>query len=110
MMDAREVKAFLRGRIHAFDPATGDRVATVDYGAGGACRLTFASGQSEAGAYGFEGDTYWTRYERFRGGQRNGFRLERVSDSVAQAWNTNGSRAFLQSPLETLPTGTVSRG
>ena len=110
MMDAQEVQAFIRGRLHAFDPATGARVATVDYGPEGRCKLTFASGQAEAGVYGFEGDTYWTRYDRFRDGQRNGFRLERVSENIAQAWYTDGARAFLQSPVETLPPVTIPKG
>lgn len=103
MMSPEEVRAFLQGRlVHAFDPATRERVAAVFYGPDGTCRLTFANGEVDAGDYGFDGDLYWTRYRRFREGATHRFRLEAVGPGLAQAWFADGTRAFLQGHSETL--------
>ena len=77
MMDADEVRRFIAGRrVYNFDPETRAFAAEVEYRPDGACALRFATGETEAGVYGFEGDAYWTRYEAFRGGARHAFRLE----------------------------------
>ncbi|GGE28303.1 hypothetical protein GCM10011360_15640 [Primorskyibacter flagellatus] len=106
MMTPDDVHRFLMGRtLNAFDPATGARAAAVTYRPDGTCALRFADGAEEGGIWGLEGDTYWTRYDQFRGGERNGFRLELLREDIAQAWHVDGSRAFIQTPLEELPEG-----
>jgi len=106
MMTPDDVRRFLTGRtLHAFDPETGARAASVTYHPDGTCALSFAGGAEEGGLWGLDGDTYWTRYDRFRGGEKNGFRLERLAEDIAQAWHVDGSRAFIQTPLEGLPEG-----
>lgn len=98
MMQAAEIRAFLEGRrVHAFAPETRALVAHVDYRGDGRCALCFATGETDQGVYGIEGDTYWTRYDRFRGGETHAFRLERLGPNLAQAWFSTGARAFLQS-------------
>ena len=98
MMNAEEVRRFCAGRrVFNFDHETRAFAAEVEYRADGSCALRFATGETEAGVYGFEGDSYWTRYEAFRGGVRHAFRLEPLGPGLAQAWFTTGARAFLQS-------------
>lgn len=104
MMNADDLCAFLTGQdLYAFDPATGDRVAQVAYDPDGTCRLRFADGRAEGGVYGFDGDTYWTRYDAFRGGAVNAFRLEPLAPGIAQAWHVDGTRAFIQTARDSLP-------
>ena len=96
-MPPEDVRAFLEGRlVHAFDPQTRARVAQVFYGPDGTCRLRFADGTEDEGDYGFEGELYWTRYRGFRDGALNRFRLQPLAPGLAQAWFTDGARAFLQ--------------
>ncbi|MDW4499387.1 hypothetical protein R5H30_15440 [Sulfitobacter sp. D35] len=96
-MTPDEVRTFIEGHtLDALDPETGAVVASVHYGRDGRCRLEFADGRCEAGLYGFEGDTYWTRYETFRNGAHHAFRLEALAPGVAQAHFSDGRRAFLQ--------------
>jgi hypothetical protein len=98
MMIAQDVHCFIaERRVFSFDPETRAFLAEVTYGPQGRCILRFADGLEETGVYGFEGDTYWTRYAAFRGGQTHAFRLERLAPGLAQAWFTTGARAFLQS-------------
>lgn len=109
MMTEEDVRRFIAGRrVFNFDPETRAFAAEVEYRADGSCALRFATGETEAGVYGFEGDSYWTRYEAFRGGARHAFRLEPLGPGLAQAWFTTGARAFLQCHMPELP-GLVTR-
>lgn len=100
-MNAAAVKEFLEGRrVYALDPQTRVVVACVDYGAEGQCVVRFLRGDTDTGVYGFEGGTYWTRYEKFRGGKKHSFRLKEQGPGVAQAYFTDGTVAFLQSHSE----------
>ncbi|APE45650.1 hypothetical protein BOO69_18990 (plasmid) [Sulfitobacter alexandrii] len=97
-MNSEEIQTFLKGRsVYGLDPDTHEVVACIDYGTDGTCLCRFANGDTDKGVYGFEGDTYWTRYETFREGKRHAFRLERKGPGVAQAYFTDGRIAFLQS-------------
>lgn len=104
-LTAEELKSFMAGKtLYAFDPDTKARVASVSYGSEGDCVARFADGTQDTAEWGLEGDTYWTRYANFRGGEVNRFTLDLIADQVAQAYHTDGRRAFLQSPLEVLDT------
>ncbi len=97
-MDATEVREFIEGRsVYGIDPQTREVVACIDYGTDGTCMARFVDGETDPGVYGFEGDTYWTRYETFRDGKRHVFRLEAKGPGVAQAYFEDGTIAFLQS-------------
>lgn len=101
--DAQELLAFLFGRtLHAFDPDSCKRVATVRYGLDGICGVTFVDGTQDQGCYGLEDDTYWTRYDKFRAGETHCFYLVQVAPHIAQAYHADGQRAFLQSALPEL--------
>ncbi|MDF1728418.1 MAG: hypothetical protein P1U53_11785 [Sulfitobacter sp.] len=103
-MNADEVKEFLRGHsIYALDPETRKVAACIDYRTDGTCFVRFVNGDTDKGVYGFEGDTYWTRYETFREGKRHAFRLVAQGPGVAQAYFQDGTIAFLQSYEETPP-------
>lgn len=98
-LSKEDVKEFLFGQaLHAFDPETNARVATVKYHEDGTCHLVLEDGSSDEGLYGFQGDLYWTKYNRFRDGGLNRFFLQRIDDHTAQAYFEDGTRAFLQSP------------
>lgn len=98
-----EVKAFLFDQtLYAFDPETLSRVATVQYRHDWSCHVTMENGDTDAGQYGFEGDLYWTRYDRFRDGAAHRFSLIRIDDHIVQAMFDDGTRAFIQSPLAQL--------
>lgn len=104
LMTPGQVRRFLLGRqVHAFDPQTGTRVAMVEYQRDGTCTLHFATGETESGVYGFDGNSYWTRYDAFRGGKTNSFHLQARGPGVAQAHFTDGRRAYLQSHHPALP-------
>lgn len=106
-MTADEVKEFLQGRsVYALDAETRTLAACIDYGTDGTCLARFVNGDTDPGVYGFEGDTYWTRYDTFREGKRHVFRLEYRGPGVAQAYFEDGTIAFLQSHSET-PTVTA---
>ncbi len=99
-LSAEEVRMFVFGKtLHAFDPDTLMRVATIYYRRDGTCQLTMENGDTDAGQYGFEEDQYWTRYNRFRDGVLHRFSLIRIDTHSAQAMYEDGSRAFIQSPL-----------
>lgn len=96
-MKAEDVRQFLEGReIHVFEPETHTLVAIVNYELGGHCAFRFSAGDSDIGVYGFEGDAYWTRYEKFRNGERHAFHLKSLGPGIAQAYFTDGTKAFLQ--------------
>lgn len=93
-----EVRAFLVGqKLHIFDPNTSTRVAEVHYDTDNRCHVTFEDGGDDSGAYGIEGDMYWTRYSRFRNGMKCHFYLVRLGPDLAQAYHADGTIAFLQS-------------
>lgn len=103
MMQADEVRRFLEGqKIYVFEPETHTLVAVVNYEPGGHCGFQFAAGDTDAGVYGFEGDAYWTRYEKFRNGERHVFHLESLGPGIAQAYFADGRKAFLQSQITDL--------
>lgn len=105
-ISAKDLRAFMVGKtLHAFDPGTRKRVAAVTYMADGACIARFVDGTEDRGQYGLSGDTYWTKYTRFRAGQTSEFYLVELLDQVAQAYHTDGRRAYLQSPLIELDEG-----
>lgn len=105
-MNGTEVRAFLYGKtLFIYEPETLKSVAKVTYGSDGRCTALFADGSSDAGQFGFSGDTYWTKYDRFRSGETNHFYLVPVEPEVAQAFHADGRRAFLQSPLSSLKIG-----
>lgn len=98
MMKSDEVRAFLQGQaLYAFDPQTALCVALVRYGPDGRCEVEFASGDTDQGIYGFDGDTYWTRYTTFRQGETHSFHLQAIAPGLAQAYFVDGTIAFLQS-------------
>ena len=100
-MNAQEIRAFLEGHsVYGLNPETQEVVACIDYHTDGTCLCRFANGETDKGVYGFEGDTYWTRYETFREGKRHVFRLIRKGEGVAQAYFADGTIAFLQSHEE----------
>ena len=97
MMKAEDVRRFLEGQeIHVFEPETRALVAVVDYETGGRCGFRFLAGDTDVGVYGFEGDAYWTRYEKFRNGERHVFHLKSLGPAIAQAYFADGTKAFLQ--------------
>ena len=97
MMTEAELRDFILGRVvHAFDPESGEKVATVGYRNDGTCWMQLAgSDEVEPGSYGIEGHEYWTRYARFRGGDRHGFYLTALAPDRAQAYHSDGRRAYL---------------
>lgn len=99
-LNPEDLKAFLFGQtVHAFDPDSRNLVATIAYGRDGTCEAVFADGTEDRGQFELSGDTYSTKYTRFRAGETNFFYLELLAPQVAQAYHTDGRRAFLQSPL-----------
>lgn len=97
-LDAAEVQTFLLGQtLYAFDPDRYALAATVTYARDGTCTAVFADGARDKGRFGLEGDTYWTRYERFRRGEMHRFYLISVGLDTALAYHADGRRAFLQS-------------
>ncbi|MFT7059205.1 MAG: hypothetical protein ACJASV_001712 [Pseudorhodobacter sp.] len=98
MMQAEAVKLFLEGRkVYAFEPVARKVFAIVDYGLDGRCAVLFSTGKTDTGVYGFTGNAYWTRYEAFRSGESNAFHLKSLGPGIAQAYFTNGVKAFVQS-------------
>jgi hypothetical protein len=98
MMNADEVRLFLEGRkIYCFQPETRALFAVIDYESDGRCAARFSSGEADAGVYGFDGESYWTRYETFRSGEIHAFHLRKLGPGIAQAYFTDGTKAFLQS-------------
>lgn len=96
-MSAADVRRFIEGKTTlVFDPQTGEEVACVTYGPDGICRTRFSNGQEDSGEYGFVDDCYWTRYKQFRGGGRNVFYLVSRGTGQAQAYFSDGRKAFLQ--------------
>ena len=109
MMTAEELRAFIEGAtLNAFDARTGERAAVIRYDPDGRAHATFVDGTEEEGLWGIEAATYWTRYERFRGGGTNAFRLQEIAPGIAQAWFVDGRRAFIQTALEELPDGLLA--
>lgn len=101
-MNGTEVMAFLKGqRVYGLDPQSRKVAASIDYAPDGTCLARFVDGRLDAGVWGIEGDTYWTRYENFRDGKRHVFSLEPLGQGVAQAYFADGTIAFLQSHSET---------
>lgn len=97
MLTADEVKLFLEGRdVYSFDPEAKELAAVIHYGVDGHCHVRFADGGTDKGVYGFEGDSYWTRYEYFRNGERHRFDLKPRGPGIAQAYFADGTIAFLQ--------------
>lgn len=102
-LSADGVHALLYGNtLHAFDPKSLRRVASVRYDMQHRCHLVFDDGGEDEGSYGFEGDMYWTRYAKFRDGAQCWFYLVPAGPDVVQAFHADGTRAFLQSPLKAL--------
>lgn len=102
-LDPKEVEAFLVGQtLHAFDPDSHNKVASVTYQDDGTCVAIMKDGTEDRGHYGVDEGIYWTRYNQFRGGETHHFYLVRVGPQVAQAYHSDGRRAFLQSPLARL--------
>jgi hypothetical protein len=98
MMNADDVRLFLEGRtIYCFQPETRALVAVIDYQSDGRCAARFSSGEEDTGVYGFDGASYWTRYQTFRNGQTHAFHLRKLGAGIAQAYFTDGTKAFLQS-------------
>lgn len=98
-----EIREFLFSQtLHAFDPETLARVATVQYRPDWSCHVVMADASTDEGQYGFKGDFYWTRYNRFRDGALHRFSLNRIDENTAQAYFENGEQAFLQSSLAQL--------
>ena len=97
-MDADDVRLFLEGHtIYCFQPETLSLVAVIDYQTDGRCAARFSSGEADTGVYGFDGASYWTRYETFREGQTHAFHLRALGPGIAQAYFIDGTKAFLQS-------------
>ena len=93
-----EIFRFLHGQtLHAFDPQTLERVATVEYRNDGTCLAYMADDTSDDGLYGVEGNFYWTQYRNFRNGEKNRFSLEFIDAETAQAVFESGKLAFIQS-------------
>ena len=98
MLSPRAVHDFISGQtLHAFDPETGARAASVTYRADGRVEAQFADGASDIGTWGLSGAQYWTRYTTFRDGEIHHFSLERIDADTAQAYHADGRRAFVQS-------------
>jgi len=107
MMQADDVRRFLEGQeIYVFEPDTRTLVAVVNYEKGGRCAFRFSTGEADVGVYGFDGDAYWTRYEKFRNGETHSFNLKSLGPGIAQAYFIDGKKAFLQAQTTDL-TGIV---
>ncbi|WP_281685341.1 hypothetical protein [Thalassobaculum salexigens] len=103
-----ELREFLFGKtLNCYDPESRVHIATAHYGQDGVCRMTFSDGTEDTGVFGLTDDIYWTQYKRFRSGTLNKFYLESVAPQIAQAFHTDGRRAFLQTPLPTLENETL---
>ena len=71
-MNAADVRMFIAGKtVRAIDPISNEFVATIAYGSDGSCTANFETGETDTGQYGFEGQCYWTRYEKFRAGRKH---------------------------------------
>jgi hypothetical protein len=98
------VKAFLMGHtIYSYNADTRLLGATITYQPDGTCTAEMADGSQDKGVWGLKGDTYWTRYDRFRDGTTNAFYLIEIAPQVMQAYFDDGRTAFIQTPLTTLP-------
>lgn len=98
-----DLRQFISGEtLFAYEPDSLKNAAKITYHSSGQCTAIFADGTQDTGQYGFSGDTYWTRYTRFRDGQIHHFYLVPTRSQVAQAYYADGSRAFIQSPLASL--------
>ena len=97
-MQADDVRRFLEGRkIYNFQPGPRTLFAVTDYGLDGRCAVRLSTGDTDIGIYGFDGDAYWTRYEKFRNGETHFFHLKSLGPGIAQAYFADGTQAFLQS-------------
>lgn len=97
MMDADEVRLFIEGRnVYIFEPESKAYHGVVHYGLDGRCAARFSDGATDVGVFGFDANRYWTRYDRFRGGQTHAFHLESLGPGIAQAYFADGKRAFIQ--------------
>lgn len=97
-----ELREFLFGKtLNCYDPESRAHISTAHYGLDGVCRMTFSDGTEDEGVFGLVDDLYWTQYKQFRSGTLNHFYLERISPQIAQAFHSDGRRAFLQTPLST---------
>jgi hypothetical protein len=102
-LSEEDVRLFLFDQIlHAFDPETLIRVATVQYRRDWTCLVIMENGDTDTGQYGFDGDLYWTKYNQFRDGALHRFSLTPIDAHSAQAMFEDGTRAFIQSPLAQL--------
>jgi hypothetical protein len=102
-LNPSEVREFLVGKtLNCYDPESLVHISTAHYGLDGVCRMTFSDGTEDTGVFGLADDIYWTQYKRFRSGTLNQFYLEGLAPQMAQAFHTDGRRAFLQTPLSTL--------
>ncbi len=100
-LSGEAVKEFLAGKtLDCFDPDSRALVATIQYLANGTCRAVVADGATDEGRYGFERDVYWTQYSWFRDGGLFRFSLERVDGNTCQAYFEDGTKAFLQTIIE----------
>lgn len=98
MLNGPDLVAFLTAQtVHVFDPDTRAYVAEAVYHPDGKVEIRHADGRTDRGAWGADGHLYWTRYEAFRDGTRNSFFLEPLDAATAQAFFSDGRRAFLQS-------------
>lgn len=98
MLLKQDLVGFLTvGTVFAFDPDTLDPVAQVTYGPRGRVSMVHQDGRTDSGDWGIDGNHYWTRYKDFRDGSLNRFYLEPVDAQTAQAYHSDGRRAFLQS-------------
>lgn len=96
-MSVTEVHAFLTDReLYAVDPDTGAIVASVTYRGDGTCHAVMSANDDSPGTWGLTDTGYWTKYDRFREGQRHEFTLIRLSEHAAQAYFGDGRRAFTQ--------------
>ncbi|MEQ8348538.1 MAG: hypothetical protein RIB84_29335 [Sneathiellaceae bacterium] len=96
-MTAAELRDFIFGRtVQARDPESGALVATVSYLADGTCRFARPGSDAvEQGVYGLAEREYWTRYTAFREGKPNSFYLVALAPDRAQAYHSDGRRAYL---------------
>ncbi|MCR9136676.1 MAG: hypothetical protein NXI27_11810 [Alphaproteobacteria bacterium] len=95
-MSESAVRRFIEGKtVSALVPETGDLFGSVTYGPDGSCHARFADRTEDIGRYGFDGQTYWTRYKTARGGVTNHFFLIDLGEGRAQAYHDDGRRAYL---------------
>ena len=97
MRDEASLFEFLTAhRISVFDPDTHAPVAQVTYRSDGTVAMRHADGREDCGQWGVDAGTYWTRYQNFRDGTLNRFYLEPIDEKTAQAFFSDGRRAFIQ--------------